>query len=79
MDIVYLDFRKAFDTVPHKRLLTKLKSYGICGNLLCWIQDFLSGHTQKVKINDKSFSSSAILSDIPPKKYSWPSLIYYIY
>lgn len=34
MDCLYLDFAKAFDAVPHKRLLNKLKAYGISGNLL---------------------------------------------
>ena len=40
--VVYLDFRKAFDTVPHERLLSKLKGYGVTGKILNWIQDFLS-------------------------------------
>ena len=42
IDIVYLDFKKAFDTVPHERLLVKLKAYGICGGVLKWIENFLS-------------------------------------
>jgi hypothetical protein len=37
-DVVYLDFRKAFDTVPHRRLLEKLKMCGISGDLLEWIR-----------------------------------------
>ena len=45
-DVVYLDFRKAFDTVPHQRLLEKLKAYGIVGNVHKWIQAFLSGRTE---------------------------------
>jgi hypothetical protein len=40
IDIIYLDFQKAFDTVPHQRLINKLQSYGICGNILWWIRDF---------------------------------------
>ena len=40
--INYLDYRKAFDTVPHKRLITKLRAYGIRGTLLKWNEDFLT-------------------------------------
>jgi len=36
-DVVYLDFKKAFDTVSHQKLLLKLRSYGICGKLLDWL------------------------------------------
>ena len=36
-DVIYLDFQKAFDTVPHVRLLEKLRAHGVRGNLLAWI------------------------------------------
>ena len=42
VDVVYLDSHKAFDCMPHGRLLTKLQSYGITGKLLDWIEDFFS-------------------------------------
>ena len=38
VDAIYLDFRKAFDTVPHKRLISKVKSLGITGKILKWIK-----------------------------------------
>jgi hypothetical protein len=41
VDCIYMDFQKAFDKVPHKRLLEKIKSYGIIGPTLNWIEDFL--------------------------------------
>ena len=47
-DIVYLDIKKAFDTVPHRRLLLKLKSYGFEGKLLSWIENFLMNRRQRV-------------------------------
>ena len=42
VDVIYLDFQKAFDHVPHGRLWSKVKSYGTEGSILRWIQDFLS-------------------------------------
>ncbi len=42
VDIIYLDFQKAFDSVPHGRLLIKLQKIGIVGNLLKIVEDFLS-------------------------------------
>ena len=50
IDVVYLDFQKAFDKVPHKRLLAKLKAYGLNGLLLSWISDFLSNRKQQVVV-----------------------------
>ena len=54
VEAIYLDLRKVFDTVPHKRLLTKLEGYGVRGNLLNWIKDFLSDRTQYVSVNGNS-------------------------
>ena len=41
VDVIYFDFAKAFDTVPHRRLLKKLDAYGIKGKELDWIKSFL--------------------------------------
>jgi hypothetical protein len=49
-----MDFQKAFDTVPHKRMISKLKSYGIEDHILSWIENYLSDRKQKVIINGTS-------------------------
>jgi hypothetical protein len=54
---VYFDFAKAFDTVPHKRLLHKLSAYGITGKLHQWIQSFLLDRKQRVVINGNTVDS----------------------
>ena len=66
VDVIYLDFRKAFDTVPHRRLLKKLEAYGIKGDLLTWNENFLSGRRQRVTVNGKLSTWAAILSGTPP-------------
>ena len=54
VDVIYLDFQKAFDKVPHKRLITKLKGYGIQGNVIKWMEDFLKDRKQRVQISGSS-------------------------
>jgi len=51
VDIIYFDFQKAFDKVPHRRLLTKLDAHGIVGNILMWIENWLSNKKQQVILN----------------------------
>ena len=65
VDAIYLGFRKAFDTVPHKRLLTKLESYGVTGKCLALINAFLDGRKQRVFINGKGSSWEDVTSGIP--------------
>ena len=48
VDAVYLDFAKAFNTVPHMRWMTKLEIYGVSSKLLEWIRQFLIGRKQRV-------------------------------
>ena len=74
IDVIYLDFRKAFDSVPHERLLTKMNAYGICGNILKWTRNFLQGRTQKVRVGDKFSDSAEVLSGIPQGSILGPIL-----
>uniref|UniRef100_A0A8C3IBY2 Reverse transcriptase domain-containing protein n=1 Tax=Chrysemys picta bellii TaxID=8478 RepID=A0A8C3IBY2_CHRPI len=53
VDIVYLDFQKALDKVPHQRLLHKLSCHGIRGKILSWIENWLKDREQRVEINGK--------------------------
>ena len=78
VDTVYLDFRKAFDSVPHKRLIKKLEGYGITGNLLKWLKNFLNDRKQRVVINGKSSKWSDVLSGIPQGSILGP-LLFIIY
>jgi ribonuclease P/MRP protein subunit RPP40 len=55
--VAYIDFSKAFDTVSHNKLMTKLAAYGISGELLKWIWSFLSGRTQQTRVG---YSLSAV-------------------
>ena len=54
IDIIYLDYRKAFDTVPHKRLLSKVQQARIGGKVLNWIKAFLSDREMRVVVNKQS-------------------------
>ena len=50
MGVIFIDFRKAFDSISHTFLLQKLYGYGVRGIPLRWFKDFLTGHRQQVKI-----------------------------
>ena len=73
-DIVYLDFAKAFDKVPHGRLLTKMKSKGISGEVYNWIESWLKGRTQSVKVNDSESVPSNVKSGVPQGSVLGPPL-----
>ena len=65
VDSIYLDFAKAFDTVPHRRLIGKLESYGIRGDTLNWIKGFLQDRTQQVVVNGSTSGVAPVISGIP--------------
>ena len=65
LDIVYLDLAKAFDKVPHQRLLNELKAYGVHGKLHAWIADWLLSRRQRVCLQDEFSQRRWVLSGVP--------------
>ena len=64
VDAVYLDFRKAVDTVADERLLIKLKGYGVNGKVLSWVKAFLTDRRQKVLVNQSQSYWATVTSGI---------------
>ena len=64
-DVLLLDSSKAFDTVPHKRLLKKLDHYGIRGQLIKWIESWLCRRSQKCVVNGSQSSPVTVTSGVP--------------
>ena len=65
IDLIFLDFAKAFDKVSHSRLLQKLEMYGIKGNLLSWIKAFLTNRKQRVILGDSISDWINVTIDVP--------------
>ena len=65
IDVIYLDFKNAFDSVPDIRLLSKLHSSGFCDPLLGWLKSFLLGQRQRVCVHDTVSLWHNVTSGIP--------------
>ena len=74
IDVAVLDFSKAFDKVPHQRLLSKIEYYGVRGNTNRWIASFLRGRCQRVVVDGSSSGPSNVISGVPQGSVLGPLL-----
>ena len=74
IDVAYMDFQKAFDKVPHRRLLHKISRYNIQGALLQWLTTYLTNRTQEVVVNGHVSRKTDVYSGIPQGSVLGPTL-----
>jgi len=78
VDVIYLDFAKAFDKVPHQRLFVKLFAHGIGGQVLQWVKAWLTGRRQKVGVNNTYSGWENVSSGVPQGSVLGP-LLFLVY
>ena len=74
VDVVDLDFQKAFNKVPHQRLLLNLKAIGICNDVINWIEKWLTHRRQRVIVDGEISNWKSGVSGIPQGSVLGPML-----
>ena len=79
VDIIYVDFQKAFDTITHQRLLSKVCAYGIRGKVYEWIRNFLLNRRQRVVLNNSKSAWSEVYISGVPQEIVLGSILFILY